>query len=188
MCRPCVNLRSATYIAKNAGQRKETLKRYNNKPNVVESGKKYRELRKDTLKEKKKRYAKDNRDKTLASAQRYRTKHREKKNLAHKEYKKKNPHIINEQRMRRIATQKQGSLNNTFHKETQAVYKQCIEMNKATGVKHQVDHIIPILCENVSGLHVPWNLQVLNKEENQKKSNKFDGTYNNESWRKNATP
>ena len=47
----------------------------------------------------------------------------------------------------------------------------------------QFDHIIPIKHPNVSGLHVPWNLQLLTPEENVKKSNSFDGTYENLGWK-----
>lgn len=58
---------------------------------------------------------------------------------------------------------------------------QIVHKNCPDGM--QVDHIIPIKNENVSGLNVPWNLQYLSAFDNNSKNNKFDGTYDNESWR-----
>lgn len=47
----------------------------------------------------------------------------------------------------------------------------------------EVDHIIPLNGENVSGLHVDWNLDFLSPEDNGKKLAQFDGTYDNKTWR-----
>ena len=57
-------------------------------------------------------------------------------------------------------------------KAIKAIYKSCIKTTKETGIKHEVDHIVPLRGEFVSGLHVEWNLQVIKAAENRMKSNK----------------
>lgn len=60
--------------------------------------------------------------------------------------------------------------------------RQLLDIYKNKKDNH-VDHIIPLNHPLVSGLNVPWNLQYLPPEQNVFKSNRFDGTYNNDSWR-----
>jgi len=45
---------------------------------------------------------------------------------------------------------------------------------KMFGFAWHVDHIIPLQGENVSGLHTPFNLQVIPWSDNVRKSNTFE--------------
>lgn len=74
------------------------------------------------------------------------------------------------------ATQKQALPEWVSLKDLKIIYNNCPD-------SYEVDHIIPLQGKNVSGLHVPWNLQYLTREQNAFKSNSFDGTRANDSWK-----
>lgn len=63
-------------------------------------------------------------------------------------------------------------LNEFQLNQIRAIYKKAEEYTNITGIQYSVDHIVPLQGENVSGLHVPWNLRVMTKSANSAKRNR----------------
>jgi 5-methylcytosine-specific restriction endonuclease McrA len=97
--------------------------------------------------------------------------------IRHKqEYKAANPELYKEltnARRRRFRDATPKWLTAEQKMEIRLKYRLAIELSRRLGVPHAVDHIIPLQGEEVCGLHVPWNMEVITQEQNLKKSNKL---------------
>lgn len=59
------------------------------------------------------------------------------------------------------------------HAAIQRFYDEASRLTRETGIRHEVDHIIPLQGRNVTGFHHQDNLQILTRSENARKSNRF---------------
>lgn len=121
----------------------------------------------------KKGYYERNKSTVIATAQ---ARPDDAKNAYKKKYKEANPDLYKElvsARRRRFRDATPEWLSAEQKMEIRLKYRLAIEMSRATGVRHAVDHEIPLIGESVCGLHVPWNLRVITQDENLKKSNKL---------------
>lgn len=95
---------------------------------------------------------------------------------AHKEWRKANLDKENANKAKRKAKKLQATppwLTKEHLSAIRDFYTKSKALEKTTGVKHHVDHIVPLQGNNVCGLHVPWNLQVLTATENCVKKNNY---------------
>lgn len=54
----------------------------------------------------------------------------------------------------------------------EAFYVMAQRARECTGIRFEVDHVIPLRGRGVSGLHVPHNLRVISRQENMMKGNR----------------
>lgn len=105
------------------------------------------------------------------------TKNSEKANIAVKKWYKNNTSkaLANSVKRKLAKITRTPPWLNAGHKlEFESIYGYCAALRSA-GLDYHVDHIVPLRGDNVSGLHVPWNLQVITGSENMSKGNRFNG-------------
>ena len=107
----------------------------------------------------KRKYAKENKELRVEQTERYR-----KANMAYYN-----------QYMALRSRKKQQAKIKSLNELDELVMEELYDLARRTGM--EVDHIIPLTHKKVSGLHCPWNLQLLTRTQNAEKSNKFNEEY-----------
>ena len=108
----------------------------------------------------------NNKEQKQAYDKEYASQNREKRRLASKKNREKHP----KRKRADTALRRAQRINATPKWVDRQALKQIYE-NCPDGC--HVDHIIPLKGKDVCGLHVPWNLQYLNVEDNLRKSNHY---------------
>lgn len=117
-----------------------------------------------------------NPEKAKASKEKYANANREKKNRRARVYHSENPHLRLAYTRKRQAAKQQRTppwFNADHLWMTKEAYALAKIREKIFGFKWHVDHIVPLQGKTVSGLHVPWNLQVIPEKVNYQKGNRW---------------
>jgi hypothetical protein len=105
----------------------------------------------------------------------YRAQHKEAINKTKRAWVLRNQGAVAAIRFKRIAAEHQAMPSWANLAAIKAIYEEAARVTQRTGIRHEVDHIIPIQSPLVCGLHVPANLQILTKAANRQKSNRLHG-------------
>lgn len=132
----------------------------------------WRSLNKEKHNERSKQWVKANAGKRKVTSKNWLDNNRETMLEAKREWRKNNlersrSYVNARRRALKDATPK--CLNEFDHLWIQEIY------HLAQLCKLTVDHVIPLRHNMVCGLHVPWNLQLLDAKANYSKSNTFEG-------------
>lgn len=134
---------------------------------------------KDCFNEEKRQYYRDNRNRILGNQKRSVIKRKaagKDVNKPSREYSKRNPqykrfYAAQRRKYARVATP--SWLSEDQKADMKAVYDLRDKFSSLCGVDYHVDHIIPLRGDNVCGLNVPWNLQLLEAKLNMAKGNTY---------------
>jgi len=175
-CKTCLRARNKAWASNNKEKKKEIdarrckIKRKaasdawtaKNKEKQLKAQKEWYARNKDKEKERHQKIYKENKDRILEVNREWRSKN------SHKML-----HYTRKYQLSKIQRTPKW-LTEDHLVQIEAFYLYSKMLSDALGVQYHVDHIVPLQGENVSGLHVPWNLQVITASENMSKHNKLE--------------
>ena len=159
----------------NCGMRKSGLLSWCKECEAARCKAKY-ERRKEAHLAKGKEWRDANKEKFQESIEEWRKANPGRMQFLYKDWAQRNKDKVNAKWMKRDAAKKNRTpswLTDDDLWMIEQVYDIAALRTKMLGIDFHVDHIVPLQGKTVSGLHVPWNLQVITAKENQMKSNQL---------------
>jgi hypothetical protein len=123
-----------------------------------------------------KKYREENAERISIQRAEHTKRNKERLSEYQKQWRLDNPGKSNARTARRRAARKRAVpkwLTKEHNEQIIDRYDEAIRTTKETGIPYEVDHEIPLQGKNVKGLHVPWNLKVIPRSENRRKSRKI---------------
>jgi len=115
----------------------------------------------------------DNKERRSASFAAWREKNKDRLSAKYKAWAAANKDKVNALIAKRTARKRAAIASWIDEDAVRKIYARANQLTTETGIRHEVDHIIPLQHELVCGLHWEGNLQVLTKAENIRKKNRF---------------
>ena len=176
-CPECKKASNKAWYETNKEQEKAYMKAYHaaNLEHHKANHKAYYNSHKEQCRTRAKAGKEANKEQVKANHKAYYNSHKEQVKANMKVYKKANPAKMNAHSAKRRAAKRQAIprwLTEEHEKQIQHFYDVCAWLNGWKMEKFEVDHIVPLQGEEVCGLHVPWNLQLLPASLNRSKGNK----------------